>query len=108
MPLFLIGCKIDGSEESTPQENSIWAPPRGHATKRFSEGFIEGSSTGSASQRVLRRRLIRGFGRIRINSVQTRCIVKGEAQKSPLFWRFSGVFDFLRIACSLGIPQENL
>ena len=25
-----------------------------------------------------------------INSVQTRCIVKGEAQKSPLFWRFSG------------------
>ena len=27
---------------------------------------------------------------LRINSVQTRCIVKGEAQKSPLFWRFSG------------------
>ena len=42
-----------------------------------------------------------------INSVQTRCIVKGEAQKSPLFWRFSGGFDFLRIACSLGIPQDN-
>ena len=29
-----------------------------------------------------------------INSVQTRCIVKGEAQKSPLFWRFSGGFCF--------------
>ena len=29
-----------------------------------------------------------------INSVQTRCIVKGEAQKSPLFWRFSGSFCF--------------
>ena len=43
-----------------------------------------------------------------INSVQTRCIVKGEAQKSPFFWRFSGVFDFLRIACSLGTPQDNL
>ena len=27
-----------------------------------------------------------------INSVQTRCIVKGEAQKSPLFWGFSGGF----------------
>ena len=27
-------------------------------------------------------------------SVQTRCIVKGEAQKSPLFWRFSGGFWF--------------
>ena len=27
-----------------------------------------------------------------INSVQTRCIVKGEAQKSPLFWRFSRGF----------------
>ena len=26
----------------------------------------------------------------KINSAQTRCIVKGEAQKSPLFWRFSG------------------
>ena len=26
------------------------------------------------------------------NSVQTRCIVKGEAQKSPFFWRFSGEF----------------
>ena len=29
------------------------------------------------------------------NSVQTRCIVKGEAQKSPLFWRFSGGLDRL-------------
>ena len=29
-----------------------------------------------------------------INSVKTRCIVKGEAQKSPLFWRFSGGFLF--------------
>ena len=29
-----------------------------------------------------------------INSVQTRCIAKGEAQKSPLFWRFSGSFWF--------------
>ena len=48
------------------------------------------------------------FSKNGINSVQTRCIVKGEAQKSPLFWRFSGVFDFLRIACSLGILQENL
>ena len=28
------------------------------------------------------------------NSVQTRCIVKGEAQKNPLFWRFSGSFWF--------------
>ena len=42
------------------------------------------------------------------NNVRTRCIVKGEAQKSPLFWRFSGVFDFLRIACSLGILQTPL
>ena len=29
-----------------------------------------------------------------LNSVQTRCILKGEAQKSPLFWRFSGGFWF--------------
>ena len=26
------------------------------------------------------------------NSVQTRCIVKGEAQKRPLFWQFCGGF----------------
>ena len=31
---------------------------------------------------------------LNFNSVQTRCIVKGEAQKSPLFWRFSGGFCF--------------
>ena len=42
-----------------------------------------------------------------INSVQTRCIVKGEAQKSPLTGDFLGVVDFLRSACSLGIPQET-
>ena len=29
-----------------------------------------------------------------LNNVQIRCIVKGEAQKSPLFWRFSGGFWF--------------
>ena len=33
------------------------------------------------------------------NSVQTRCIVKGEAQISPLFWRLSG---------GLGFSQELL
>ena len=45
-----------------------------------------------------------------INNVQTRCSVKGEAHKNPLFWRFFG--DFLVFSgahvCSLGIPQENL
>ena len=30
----------------------------------------------------------------RLNNVQTGCIVKGEPQKSPLFWRFSGSFWF--------------
>ena len=41
-----------------------------------------------------------------INSVQTltRCIVKGEAQKSHFSGDFLRGFDFLRIACSLGIP----
>ena len=34
-------------------------------------------------------------------------LVKGEAQKNPHFLRFSGVFDFLRSACSLGIPHRN-
>ena len=33
-------------------------------------------------------------GKPYFNSVQNRCIVKGEAQKSPLFWWFSGGFWF--------------
>ena len=44
----------------------------------------------------------------KISGVQTRCIVKGEAQKSPLFWQFSVFFDFLRSTCSLKIRLENL
>ena len=43
-----------------------------------------------------------------INSVQTRRIVKGEAQKCPLSGNFLGVFDFLRSACSLRIPLNTL
>ena len=35
-----------------------------------------------------------GRGGTVINSVQTGCIVKGKAQKSPLFWRSSGSFWF--------------
>ena len=41
-----------------------------------------------------------------INSMETRCIVKGEAQKSPLSGDFLGVFDFLRSTYSLGIPKK--
>ena len=39
-----------------------------------------------------------------LKSVQTRCIVRGEAQKSPLSGDFLRAFDFLRSACSLRIP----
>ena len=46
--------------------------------------------------------------RASINSVQTRCIVKGEAQKIHFSGDFLGAFDFLRSACSLEIPPENL
>ena len=42
------------------------------------------------------------------NSVQTRSIVKGEAQRSPLFWRFLGGFDFLRSACSRNSTRRPL
>ena len=44
----------------------------------------------------------------RVENVQTRCIVKGEAQKGPLSGEFLGVFDFLTSDCSLGIPLEIL
>ena len=43
-----------------------------------------------------------------INTVQTRCIVKARLRKVHFSGDFLGVFAFLRIACSLGIPQENL
>ena len=42
-----------------------------------------------------------------INSVQTRCIVKGEAQKSPLFWRFSGGFWFSQDRLLSGISTSK-
>ena len=40
------------------------------------------------------------------------CIVKGEAQKSPvflvmIFWGFCHRFEFLRCACFLGIPVRE-
>ena len=40
-------------------------------------------------------------------SVQTRCIVNGEAQKSPLSGDYLGVFDVLSSACSLRAPLEK-
>ena len=46
--------------------------------------------------------------RIILNSVQTRCIVKARLRKVHFSGDFLGVFAFLRIACSLGIPRENL
>ena len=54
----------------------------------------------------------RGFSAVfldmaKINSVQTRCIGEGEAQKIHFSGDFLGAFDFLRVACSLGIPHEN-
>ena len=42
-----------------------------------------------------------------LSNMQTGCIVKDEAPKSPLFWRCSGGFDFLRCACSLGFPARD-
>ena len=44
-----------------------------------------------------------------LNSVQTSCALwKARLSKVHFSGDFLGVFDFLRIACSLGIPQENL
>ena len=45
----------------------------------------------------------------KINSVQTiGALYKARLRKVHFSGDFLGVFDFLRIACSLGIPQENL
>ena len=45
---------------------------------------------------------------ILFNNVHTRCIVKGEAQEIYYSGDFLSYFDFLRTACSLEIPLENL
>ena len=42
-----------------------------------------------------------------MNSAQTRCIVKARLRKIHVSGDFLGVFAFLRIACSLRIPQET-
>ena len=82
--------------------SEAWGPPQFQEKRSRSEKAILGAL--GEFQGILRAAL--GI-RNSINSVQTRCIVKGEAQKSPLFWRFSEFFYFLRIACSLGFPQET-
>ena len=58
---------------------------------------------GVQRQTVLLGAVMTGF-----NSVQTRCIVKARLRKVNFSGDFLGVVDFLRIACSLGIPQDNL
>ena len=49
------------------------------------------TSTGSPPREVWWEKIT---GTNDFNSVRTRCIVKGEAQKSLLFWRFSGALWF--------------
>ena len=56
------------------------------ALKRW-RGFCSKFSVVSASQETKHEKPSKF--REHIHSVQIRCIVKGEAQKSPLFWRFS-------------------
>ena len=53
------------------------------SARRMLSGFLRPTEKSSTMQE--------NFGVI--NSVRSRCIVKGEAQKNPLFWRFSGLFS---------------
>ena len=41
-----------------------------------------------------------------LGGVQTRCIVKGEAQRSPLLGDFLGGFDFLMSACFVNSTRK--
>ena len=46
-------------------------------------------------------------GKGKANNLQTRCIVKARLRRVHFSGDFLRGFDFLRSACSLGIPQEN-
>ena len=48
----------------------------------------------SLTDRGGQKRVEEVWKKVKINSMQSRCIVKGEAQKSPLFWQFWGGFGF--------------
>ena len=62
---------------------------RGRSTHYRFEGY-NGSEVPQGQDRQTIDLAQVGFSALAgINSVQTRCIVKGEAQKSPLFWQFS-------------------
>ena len=56
------------------------------------------------------RAIFPGAVKVATATAENRAILvhSGEAQKNPLFWQFSGGFDFLRSACSVKIPLENL
>ena len=60
-----------------------------NSEKSLRRGSQDISAPGSTKPKKSRKRV---ENEPKINSVQTRCIVKGEAQKSPLFWQFSGVW----------------
>ena len=89
---------------------------RGHAKANFVffggekdqlDKFL-GLSRERVGAKLFMCRLLVGEKRKHINSVQTRCIVKARLRKVHFSGDLLEVFDFLRIACSLGIPQENL
>ena len=65
----------------------------GHGSSAPTEKHNRTSVLGVPEERSCRTLIASCRGK-KIDSVQSRCIVKGEAQKSPLFWRFSGGFCF--------------
>ena len=80
----------------------------GKGVRRVGDGVGTGKGTGKSIRARARAFVKTTLQQTILNSVQTRCIVKGEARKVHFSGEFLGVFDFLKSACSLGIPQENL
>ena len=72
----------------------LWSWGRGHPESGEPSKAHLGSDLHVGGSRYLQLRSFYLRFVFFINSVRTRCVVKGKAQKSPLFWRFSGVFDF--------------
>ena len=82
--------------ETAERSRKLWK----RALACFAPNSEGGGAPGGVAGRVFAGNLGGGGANIfsppsiTVNSVQTRCIVKGETQKSPLFWRFSGVQIF--------------
>ena len=99
MPCSVSSCRINSRKSpGTPAGRPLFVPPGvpgtpGRCPENFSSVYYVPPKPSLCGPHCFRLWSVSCWSRVvYVNSVQTRCIVKGEAQKSPLFRRFSGGF----------------